>query len=184
MQMIMIDKAVVEQALAALVRSEVMHGQPNFDIQDKLREAMAQPQPVQAQGPMAATVEEATRDVAKCLNERDGHGLDLRHVAMLVHYAQLPVQKPEPFDVVCDHCGGSGNDPKNNNYGCAVCGGGGAVLRMLYTSPQAAHPLTKTQRADVCVKAEAAMHRDPNLSWRDALMNETEVAHGITKDNQ
>ena len=43
MTMIMIDKAVVEQALAALVRSEVMHGQPNFDIQDKLREALAQP---------------------------------------------------------------------------------------------------------------------------------------------
>ena len=47
MQMVMIDKAVIEQALAALVRSEVMHGQPNFDIQKNLREALAQPQPVQ-----------------------------------------------------------------------------------------------------------------------------------------
>lgn len=48
---ITIERAVLEQALAALVRSEVMHGQPNFDIQDKLREALAQPQPVQEQCP-------------------------------------------------------------------------------------------------------------------------------------
>lgn len=38
-----IDRSVIEQALAAFVRAEVMYGQPNFDIQDKLREALAQP---------------------------------------------------------------------------------------------------------------------------------------------
>ena len=47
MSKITIDRALLEQAIAALVRSEVMHGQPNFDIQDKLRNALAQPQPVQ-----------------------------------------------------------------------------------------------------------------------------------------
>lgn len=40
------------------------------------------------QGKMAKTIEEAARDVAKCLNERNGSGLDLRHVAMLVYHAQ------------------------------------------------------------------------------------------------
>ena len=40
------------------------------------------------QGKMAETIEEAARDVAKCLNERNGNGLDLRHVAMLVYHAQ------------------------------------------------------------------------------------------------
>lgn len=48
-------------------------------------------------GPMAATVEEAARDVSKCLNERDGHGLDLRHVAMLVQHAQTPTVAASAF---------------------------------------------------------------------------------------
>ena len=39
-------------------------------------------------GPMAATIEEAARDVGKWLNERPNRPLDLRHVAMLVHHAQ------------------------------------------------------------------------------------------------
>ena len=44
---ITIDKALLERALGALFRSQVQHGQDNFDIQDQLREALAQPQPVQ-----------------------------------------------------------------------------------------------------------------------------------------
>jgi len=65
-----------------------------------------QPQPVQPQGPIAETVEEAARDVAKCLNERDGRGLDLRHVAMLVNRAQQPAQQ-EPAAIVKWQLGGS-----------------------------------------------------------------------------
>lgn len=42
MKKITLERALIEQALAALVRSEVMHGQPNFDIQKKLREALEQ----------------------------------------------------------------------------------------------------------------------------------------------
>ena len=52
------------------------------------------------QGKMAETIEEAARDVAKCLNERNGNGLDLRHVAMLVYHAQQgqSVMKINPAD--------------------------------------------------------------------------------------
>lgn len=39
-------------------------------------------------GPQATTIAEAARDVGKWLNERPNRPLDLRHVAMLVHYAQ------------------------------------------------------------------------------------------------
>lgn len=47
-------------------------------------------------GPQAATIEEATRDVGKWLNERPNRPLDLRHVAMLVHHAQAaPSQDAE-----------------------------------------------------------------------------------------
>ena len=83
--------------------------------------AAPQPQPVQPEGPMAETVEQAARDVAKCLNERDGQGLDLRHVAMLVHYAQQPVQEQ------CPECDGTGT----------VSGSQAHFLCPLCTSPQA-----------------------------------------------
>ena len=42
MKKITLERALIEQALAALVRSEVMHGQPNFQLQEKLREALEQ----------------------------------------------------------------------------------------------------------------------------------------------
>ena len=39
-------------------------------------------------GPQAQSIEEAAQDVGKWLNERPSQPLDLRHVAMLCHYAQ------------------------------------------------------------------------------------------------
>ena len=40
-------------------------------------------------------------------------------------------------------------------------------------------PMSKGQREQVARRAEAAMNGDINLSWRDALMSETEAFHGI-----
>ena len=97
MTMIMIDKAVVEQALAALVRSEVMHGQPNFDIQDKLREALAQPvtlngnnifQDTEGTIPVTA-VSQQVGFVAQQLILPSSDGIFLE-----VPQAQQPVQEP------------------------------------------------------------------------------------------
>ncbi len=48
----------------------------------------AAPPAQQADGPSAATVEEAARDVGKWLNERPNRPLDLRSVAMLAAHAQ------------------------------------------------------------------------------------------------
>ena len=42
MKKITIDSEVLEQVIGALVRAEVMHGQPNFQLQEKLREALEQ----------------------------------------------------------------------------------------------------------------------------------------------
>jgi hypothetical protein len=47
-------------------------------------------------------------------------------------------------------------------------------------SAQTAVPLTREQREEVCIKAEQAMASDPNLSWRIALITQTEAAHGIS----
>ena len=41
-------------------------------------------------------------------------------------------------------------------------------------------PMTKGQREQVVRRAEGAMNSNINLSWRDALMYETEAFHGIT----
>lgn len=38
-----IDKTTLEQVLGSLVRSEAMHGQQNFDLQEKLRKALSKP---------------------------------------------------------------------------------------------------------------------------------------------
>lgn len=56
------------------------------------RAARAAPQPATDydHGPQATTIEEAARDVGKWLNERPSRPIDLRHVAMLTHYAQAP----------------------------------------------------------------------------------------------
>lgn len=47
---------------------------------------------------------------------------------------------------------------------------------------QSLAPLTKEQRQEICTMAEAAMQSDPNLSWRDALISQTEAALGVKKE--
>ena len=50
----------------------------------------------------------------------------------------------------------------------------------VYAAPQPERkPMTKGQREQVARRAEAAMNGNVNLSWRDALMSETEAFHGI-----
>lgn len=50
----------------------------------------------------------------------------------------------------------------------------------LYTHPQPKHqPLTDDERQDVYAKAIKAINNDPHLPWRDAIVFETERAHGI-----
>jgi hypothetical protein len=60
------------------------------------------------------------------------------------------------------------------------------ALRIAQTTPHAAQrqPLTREQREVVIAKADQAMTADPNLSWRDALISQTEAAHGITGDKE
>ena len=60
-------------------------------------------------GKMAETIEEAARDVAKCLNERNGNGLDLRHVAMLVYHAQHTRPELTEYDAGLLNDYGGGN---------------------------------------------------------------------------
>lgn len=43
-------------------------------------------------------------------------------------------------------------------------------------------PMTKGQREQVVRRAEAAMNGNVNLSWRDALISETEAFHDIKED--
>jgi len=59
---------------------------------DDFKAARAAPQPATDydHGPQATTIEEAARDVGQWLNERPNRPIDLRHVAMLAHYAQAP----------------------------------------------------------------------------------------------
>ena len=139
----------------------------------------AQPQPVQPQGPMAETVEEAARDVAKCLNERDGQGLDLRHVAMLVNHAQQPVQEPVArvrfsdcaFDSV-DWIPYQGLPLKDGD--------------LLYTSPQA-QPLIEvlTELESMYDKADQStpLHKGMRMAISTACdrVNAVMKKHGITK---
>ena len=47
------------------------------------------------------------------------------------------------------------------------------------TDAQPRQPLTDDERQDVYAKAIKAIDNDPNLSWRDAIVFETERAHGI-----
>lgn len=49
-----------------------------------------------------------------------------------------------------------------------------------YMCPQPhRQPLTEDERQDVYAKAIKAINNDQNLSWRDAIVFETERAHGI-----
>lgn len=45
---------------------------------------------------------------------------------------------------------------------------------------QQAVPMTEAERAEVFRKAESRMVYDLELSWRDAVVRETEAHHGIT----
>lgn len=50
----------------------------------------------------------------------------------------------------------------------------------VYTNPQPPRkPLTDDERQDVYAKAIKAINNDPHLPWRDAIVFETERAHGI-----
>lgn len=135
--------------------------------------AAPQPQPVQPQGPMAETVEEAARDVAKCLNERDGQGLDLRHVAMLVHYAQQPVQ--EPVKGWWAHtCPEDGKVDVVNYQLTPADKRAGWVEHEVYTSPQAkpTQPLSDEQ-------IDAIAGPGPDYFDRKVFARAIEQAHGI-----
>ncbi len=43
-------------------------------------------------------------------------------------------------------------------------------------------PLTDEQRREVYKKAEAQLYTVPNKPWLDALIEQTEIAHGIKGD--
>jgi hypothetical protein len=50
----------------------------------------------------------------------------------------------------------------------------------LYTRPTAAlNPLSRKQRDQVFESSEQRLHKDANLSWWEAIITETEAAHGI-----
>lgn len=144
MQMVTIDKAVVQQALAALVRSEVMYGQPSFGIQENLREALAQ-HPVQ-QEPVAWALQFGD-DVRICLSTV----FDTRDEAQ--DYASSCIDKTE--------------------------------LTPLYTSPQAAQPLSEEEIQQL--KLDCGYDYYSSYEVSAAFIHgvkECEAAHGITKENQ
>ena len=62
-----------------------------------------------------------------------------------------------------------------------ICVGIRAALSAPATAPAQPErkPMTKGQREQVARRAEAEMNGNVNLSWRDALMSETEAFHGI-----
>lgn len=51
-----------------------------------------------------------------------------------------------------------------------------------HTSPPQRKPLTDEQRREVYKKAEAQLYTVPNKPWLDALIEQTEAAHGIKGD--
>lgn len=62
-------------------------------------------------------------------------------------------------------------------------GGAAGVNQKLYTAAQVLAtgrvPLTPEQRTAAFIRAEKKMQSDVNLSWRHALADEIEAAHGI-----
>ena len=62
-----------------------------------------------------------------------------------------------------------------------ICVGIRAALSAPATAPAQPErkPMTKGQREQVARRAEAAMNGNVNLSWRDALISETEAFHDI-----
>jgi hypothetical protein len=70
--------------------------------------------------------------------------------------------------------------------GCEVCTRQSIeAIRAALAAPAVApaqlerKPMTKGQREQVARRAEAAMNGNVNLSWRDALISETEAFHDI-----
>jgi len=66
-------------------------------------------------------------------------------------------------------------DSRSKLDGCRA-----ALSKILCAPAQQAVPMTAEQRAEVFRKAESRMVYDLNLSWRDAVVRETEAHHGIT----
>lgn len=109
--------------------------------------------------------------------------------------------QPQPSCTACE------GNPSGSNNPCAICGlaqpeqspVSGVVIRdnsptlllesdvkpsdiRLYTSPPQRKPLTDEQRREVYKKAEAQLYTVPNKPWLDALIEQTEIAHGIKGD--
>lgn len=55
-----------------------------------------------------------------------------------------------------------------------------ALRAALAEPPLAEQPLTREQRTAVFRTAEHAMDTNPNLSWREAIVDAVEAARGIT----
>ena len=187
MTMIMIDKAVVEQALAALVRSEVMHGQPNFDIQDKLREALAQPmtlngndifQDTEGTIPVTAVSQQAGF-VAQQLILPSSDGIFLE-----VPQAQQPVQEPLGFmNAGHVHEMQQGRLP----YGYVYPKDGAGASVAVYTSQQAQpqQPLSEEEIQQLKLDCGYGYYSSYEVSAAFISgVKECEAAHGITKGNQ
>ena len=83
--------------------------------------------------------------------------------AQMIHYPECwdTAAYPELRDAIHEALAWSG---------CGVCKPATAPERK---------PMTKGQREQVARRAEAAMNGNVNLSWRDALISETEAFHDI-----
>ncbi len=83
--------------------------------------------------------------------------------AQMIHYPECwdTAAYPELRDAIHEALAWSG---------CSVCKPATAPERK---------PMTKGQREQVARRAEAAMNGNVNLSWRDALISETEAFHDI-----
>lgn len=139
-------------------------------------------------GPMAATVEEAARDVSKCLAERGGQGLDLRHVAMLVHHAQQPDNRI-PMGRVAERkladlqakghtvCGVmiQRAEPDGTITRGAVSDGG----MVIWWHPEQQSALYEELRAAIDAGSETATHADA-LNWVKGAHHVLADVHGLT----
>ena len=90
---------------------------------------------------------------------------DIKCAAICKRHAAQPEHEPVAWDGDCvlGHCG--------SPAGCEASN----CCRADYTTPPQRKPLTPAQRHEVAVKAEALMKANPNMSWRDALITQTEA---------